>query len=85
MTTTADRTGTVTTTVPTERLTLARAITLGLRTALEHDPTVLLMGEDIGRLGGVFRVTDGLQAEFGPRRVVDTPIAETGFTGLACS
>ncbi|HMO12229.1 MAG TPA: alpha-ketoacid dehydrogenase subunit beta [Actinotalea sp.] len=83
MTTTADRTGTVTTTVPTERLTLARAITLGLRTALEHDPTVLLMGEDIGRLGGVFRVTDGLQAEFGPRRVVDTPLAESGIVGTA--
>ncbi len=46
--------------VRTERVTLAKAITLGLRTALEHDPSVLLMGEDIGKLGGVFRVTDGL-------------------------
>ena len=49
----------------TQRLTLAKAITLGLGAALRSDPSVLLMGEDIGRLGGVFRVTDGLQKEFG--------------------
>ncbi|MCV2392923.1 alpha-ketoacid dehydrogenase subunit beta [Actinotalea sp. M2MS4P-6] len=82
MTTMADRTD-ATTTVPTEKLTLARALTLGMRTALRHDPSVLLMGEDIGRLGGVFRVTDGLQAEFGPDRVVDTPLAESGIVGTA--
>lgn len=83
MTTTTDRVTGTAGTVPTERLTLARAITLGLRTALEHDPSVLLMGEDIGALGGVFRVTDGLQREFGPQRVVDTPLAESGIVGTA--
>ncbi|ROS23866.1 alpha-ketoacid dehydrogenase subunit beta [Cellulomonas sp. PhB150] len=79
-----------TTTVPaadaltgTQRLTFAKAITLGLRRALADDPNVLLMGEDIGKLGGVFRVTDGLQAEFGAKRVVDTPLAESGIIGTA--
>ncbi|MEN0128256.1 MAG: alpha-ketoacid dehydrogenase subunit beta [Brevundimonas sp.] len=66
-----------------QRLTFAKAITLGLRRALADDPNVLLMGEDIGKLGGVFRVTDGLQAEFGPKRVVDTPLAESGIIGTA--
>ncbi|MBX9243901.1 alpha-ketoacid dehydrogenase subunit beta [Actinotalea ferrariae] len=66
-----------------ERLTLAKAINLGLRAALEEDPKVLLMGEDIGQLGGVFRVTDGLQKDFGPDRVVDTPLAESGIVGTA--
>ena len=83
MTATTDRVTGAPSTVPTERLTLARAITLGLRTALEHDPSVLLMGEDIGALGGVFRVTDGLQRDFGPQRVVDTPLAESGIVGTA--
>lgn len=67
----------------TERLTLAKAINLGLRAALATDPKVLLMGEDIGKLGGVFRVTDGLQAEFGAHRVRDTPLAESGIVGTA--
>lgn len=67
----------------TQRITLAKAINLGLRTALETDPKVLLMGEDIGMLGGVFRVTDGLQKDFGPDRVVDTPLAESGIVGTA--
>jgi len=67
----------------TQRLTFAKAITLGLRRALADDPNVLLMGEDIGKLGGVFRVTDGLQAEFGAKRVVDTPLAESGIVGTA--
>ncbi|MDD9207769.1 alpha-ketoacid dehydrogenase subunit beta, partial [Georgenia sp. 10Sc9-8] len=62
---------------------MARAINAGLRHALETDPSVLLMGEDIGPLGGVFRVTDGLQQEFGPQRVVDTPLAESGIVGTA--
>ena len=70
-------------TATTERLTLAKAINLGLRSALAQDPKVLLMGEDIGALGGVFRVTDGLQAEFGADRVVDTPLAESGIVGTA--
>lgn len=64
-------------------MTFGRAITAGLREALTGDPKVLLMGEDIGKLGGVFRITDGLQAEFGPRRVIDTPLAESGIMGTA--
>ncbi len=51
--------------------------------AMERDPKVLLMGEDIGSLGGVFRVTDGLHKDFGPDRVVDTPLAESGIVGTA--
>ncbi|KAE8762760.1 alpha-ketoacid dehydrogenase subunit beta [Georgenia thermotolerans] len=62
---------------------MARAINAGLRRALERDPKVVLMGEDIGALGGVFRVTDGLQKDFGPARVVDTPLAESGIVGTA--
>ena len=61
----------------------AKAINLGLRKALEQSPKVLLMGEDIGALGGVFRVTDGLQKDFGGDRVVDTPLAESGIVGTA--
>ena len=67
----------------TQRLTLSKAINAGLRRALETDPKVLLMGEDIGPLGGVFRVTDGLHKDFGPDRVVDTPLAESGIVGTA--
>ncbi len=62
---------------------LSRAINAGLRAALADSDRVLLMGEDIGRLGGVFRVTEGLQAEFGERRVLDTPLAESGIVGTA--
>jgi Pyruvate/2-oxoglutarate dehydrogenase complex, dehydrogenase (E1) component, eukaryotic type, beta subunit len=64
-------------------LTMAKAINMGLRKAMEEDPKVMLMGQDIGRLGGVYRVTDGLQAEFGDKRVVDTPLAEAGIVGTA--
>ncbi|PPK98119.1 pyruvate dehydrogenase E1 component beta subunit [Kineococcus xinjiangensis] len=64
-------------------LPLAKAINAGLRTAMERDPKVLLMGEDIGRLGGVFRVTEGLQKDFGEARVLDTPLAEAGIVGTA--
>ena len=64
-------------------LTLAKAITTGLADALEADEKVVLLGEDIGKLGGVFRVTDGLQARFGEDRVVDTPLAEAGIIGTA--
>jgi 2-oxoisovalerate dehydrogenase E1 component beta subunit len=67
----------------TQRLTFAKALNLGLRRALADDPRTLLMGEDIGRLGGVFRITDGLHAEFGDDRVVDTPLAESGIVGTA--
>ncbi len=69
--------------VETESLSLAKAINAGLRRSLEEDPRVLLMGEDIGRLGGVFRITEGLQIEFGANRVVDTPLAESGIIGTA--
>jgi 2-oxoisovalerate dehydrogenase E1 component beta subunit len=64
-------------------LTLSRAINEGLRKALENDPKVLIMGEDVGKLGGVFRVTDGLQKDFGEDRVIDTPLAESGIVGTA--
>ena len=64
-------------------LTLAKALNEALRSAMEADPKVLLMGEDIGRLGGVFRVTDGLQKDFGEDRVFDTPLAESGIVGTA--
>jgi 2-oxoisovalerate dehydrogenase E1 component beta subunit len=64
-------------------MTLSRAINAGLRKALESDPKVMIMGEDVGKLGGVFRVTDGLQKDFGEARVVDTPLAESGIVGTA--
>jgi len=65
------------------QLTMAKALNEGLRTAMERDPKVLLMGEDIGKLGGVFRVTDGLQKDFGEDRVFDTPLSESGIVGTA--
>ena len=64
-------------------VTMAKALNDALRAALEHDPKVLILGEDIGRLGGVFRVTDGLQKDFGEKRVLDTPLAESGIVGAA--
>ncbi|MBU3995741.1 MAG: alpha-ketoacid dehydrogenase subunit beta [Actinobacteria bacterium] len=66
-----------------ETLPIARAINEGLRAAMTADERVLLMGEDIGPLGGVFRVTDGLHREFGSARVLDTPLAESGIVGSA--
>jgi pyruvate dehydrogenase E1 component beta subunit len=63
--------------------TLAKALNTGLRTAMEDDPKVIVMGEDVGKLGGVFRVTDGLQKDFGDHRVLDTPLAESGIIGTA--
>lgn len=63
--------------------TFAAALNAGLRRALEDDPKVVIMGEDVGRLGGVFRVTDTLQKDFGDRRVIDTPLAESGIVGTA--
>jgi 2-oxoisovalerate dehydrogenase E1 component subunit beta len=65
------------------QITLAKALTNGLRAAMEADEKVILMGEDIGKLGGVFRVTDGLQKDFGEDRVIDTPLAESGIVGTA--
>jgi 2-oxoisovalerate dehydrogenase E1 component beta subunit len=63
--------------------TIAKALNEGLRRAMEDDPKVLIMGEDVGKLGGVFRVTDGLQKDFGEDRVIDTPLAESGIIGTA--
>ena len=65
------------------QMTIAKGINNGLRVAMEKDSRVVLMGEDIGKLGGVFRITDGLQKDFGEDRVVDTPLAEAGILGTA--
>lgn len=65
------------------KLTMAKALNAGLRRALEADPKVVLAGEDIGKLGGVFRVTEGLQKDFGEHRVIDSPLAESGIIGTA--
>lgn len=65
------------------RLNMVEAINLALREEMERDDRIVVLGEDVGREGGVFRVTDGLQAKFGDQRVVDTPLAETGIVGTA--
>jgi 2-oxoisovalerate dehydrogenase E1 component beta subunit len=65
------------------QLSIAKALNEALRKSLENDPKTLLMGEDIGKLGGVFRITDGLQKDFGEDRVIDTPLAESGIVGTA--
>jgi len=65
------------------QMALAKALNESLRKALETDPKVLVMGEDVGRLGGVFRITDGLYKDFGEDRVIDTPLAESGIIGTA--
>jgi 2-oxoisovalerate dehydrogenase E1 component beta subunit len=62
---------------------LSEALNSGIRRAMEDDSKVLVMGEDVGKLGGVFRVTDGLQKDFGEARVMDTPLAESGIIGTA--
>jgi 2-oxoisovalerate dehydrogenase E1 component beta subunit len=67
----------------TQTVTLGKALNLGLRAAMEADPKVIIMGEDVGKLGGVFRITDGLQKDFGEQRVLDTPLAESGIIGTA--
>jgi 2-oxoisovalerate dehydrogenase E1 component beta subunit len=67
----------------TATITMAKALNNGLRAAMERDPKVLVMGEDVGKLGGVFRITDGLQKDFGEQRVLDTPLAESGIIGTA--
>jgi 2-oxoisovalerate dehydrogenase E1 component beta subunit len=66
-----------------QTLALSKAITAGLRKAMEDDDKVVLIGEDIGKLGGVFRVTEGLQKDFGERRVIDSPLAESGIVGTS--
>lgn len=67
----------------TQTATLAKGLNMGMRAALERDPKVLIMGEDVGQLGGVFRVTDGLRKDFGEDRVLDTPLSESGIVGTA--
>ncbi len=64
-------------------LTMAKALNAGLRRALEADAKVVIAGEDVGKLGGVFRVTEGLQKDFGDHRVIDSPLAESGIVGTA--
>src|SRR5690606_15692642 len=67
----------------TTTMTLAKAITSGLDKVLESNDKSLLMGEDIGRLGGVYRITDGLMAKYGEHRVIDSPLGEAGIVGTA--
>jgi pyruvate dehydrogenase E1 component beta subunit len=64
-------------------ITMAQALNTALRDAMEEDARVVVLGEDVGRLGGVFRITDGLQASFGVERCFDTPLSESGIIGTA--
>ena len=66
-----------------KELTYAQALREALTEEMERDPNIILMGEDIGSYGGVFRVTEGLFSKFGPKRVKDTPISEAGFIGMS--
>jgi len=66
-----------------DTISLGKALNHGLRRSLELDSKVIIMGEDVGKLGGVFRITDGLQKDFGDDRVIDTPLAEAGIIGTA--
>lgn len=65
------------------KLTMVQALNLALREEMEKDDSVIMLGEDVGLDGGVFRVTDGLIQQFGDQRVVDTPLAESGIAGMA--
>lgn len=71
------------TTVAVKPATMAQALQRAMRDAMAEDPTVHVMGEDVGTLGGVFRITDGLAKEFGEERCTDTPLAEAGILGAA--
>ncbi|TFD81352.1 alpha-ketoacid dehydrogenase subunit beta [Cryobacterium sp. Sr8] len=77
------RTQTAPATRPAAPMTMAAALNAAIRDAMVDDPSVVLFGEDVGPLGGVFRVTDGLYAEFGETRVSDSPLAESGIIGTA--
>jgi pyruvate dehydrogenase E1 component beta subunit len=66
-----------------EKISMAQALNQALRDAMRADDSVLMFGEDVGALGGVFRITDGLTAEFGADRCFDTPLAESGIVGMA--
>ena len=65
------------------RMTMIEAIRSAMDVAMDRDPRVVVFGEDVGRFGGVFRCTDGLQGKYGPSRCFDTPISETGIVGIA--
>ncbi|MGZ0150414.1 alpha-ketoacid dehydrogenase subunit beta [Kribbella sp. WER1] len=65
------------------KISMAQALNQALRDAMAADDTVVMFGEDVGALGGVFRITDGLTAEFGEQRCFDTPLAEAGIVGMA--
>ena len=67
----------------TQNLTLVQSVTAGLREEMQRDERVLVLGEDVGKNGGVFRATEGLYEEFGEHRVIDTPLAESGIVGTA--
>ncbi|PWB69871.1 MAG: alpha-ketoacid dehydrogenase subunit beta, partial [Holophagae bacterium] len=69
--------------VATERLTLAQAVRDAMRDELSRDPRVVVLGEDVGIDGGVFRATEGLIEQFGPERVIDTPLAESAIIGMS--
>ncbi|WP_053355503.1 alpha-ketoacid dehydrogenase subunit beta [Fictibacillus sp. FJAT-27399] len=69
--------------VETKKLTLVQAVTDGLRTMMRESEEVIVLGEDVGRNGGVFRATDGLMDEFGEKRIIDTPLAESGIIGTS--
>jgi 2-oxoisovalerate dehydrogenase E1 component beta subunit len=65
------------------QITMAKALNAALRDAMEADDRVVLLGEDVGTLGGVFRISDGLQKDFGDQRVMDTPLAESAIVGIS--
>ncbi|MCL5021976.1 MAG: alpha-ketoacid dehydrogenase subunit beta [Nitrospirae bacterium] len=65
------------------QLNMVQAINLALREEMERDGDVVVLGEDVGKNGGVFRITEGLQTQFGPERVMDTPLAESGIVGAS--
>ncbi|HLD62727.1 MAG TPA: alpha-ketoacid dehydrogenase subunit beta, partial [Candidatus Norongarragalinales archaeon] len=65
------------------KMTVIQAITNAIAVEMARDPTVVVLGEDVGINGGVFRATDGLLAKYGEKRVMDTPLAESGIAGLS--
>jgi len=79
---TMDRSTGITSAAP-QTITMIKGLNQALRVSMERDPKVIVMGEDVGKLGGVFRVTDGLQKDFGEQRVLDTPLSESGIIGTA--
>ena len=65
------------------KMTMVQALNLALKQEMEKDDRVIVLGEDVGRDGGVFRVTEGLVDQFGEQRVLDTPLAEAGIVGMS--